>query len=131
MKHVLLFTLILFFAMSLKAQDIAGKWEGTLRIQGAELPLVFKITKNNDIYTTVMDSPAQGSRDIPIEETRFINNRLSLSSPKLGIKFAGAFMPDSNKINGIFNQAKFSLPLKLLRSTMKDDIYYFKPPVKF
>lgn len=131
MKNILLFTLVSCLAMPLMAQDISGRWEGKLSIQGAELPLVFKISKTNDSYTTVMDSPAQGSRDIPIEETRFINNRLSLSSPKLGIKFAGAFTPDSNKIDGIFNQAKFSLPLKLLRATMKDDIYYFKPPAKF
>lgn len=121
MKHLLLIVFLLCTTIFVNAQDITGKWEGTLSIQGAELPLIFKITKSDNVYTTLMDSPAQGARDIPIEETSFTNNRLSISSPKLGIKFAGTFMSDSNKIDGIFNQAKFSLPLKLVRSPQKDE----------
>lgn len=113
--------LLLCISICANSQDITGKWEGTLSIQGAELPLVLKISRADKVYTTLMDSPAQGARDIPIEETSFTNNRLSISSPKLGIRFAGTFMPDSNRIDGIFNQAKFSLPLKLTRSPQKDD----------
>lgn len=131
MKHTCFILLLLCSSAFVRAQDISGKWQGALSIQGAELPLVFKISKVNNVYTTLMDSPAQGARDISIEETSFTNNRLSISCPKLGIKFAGTFQPDSNKIEGIFNQAKFSLPLKLVRSSEKNDTPGAAPATKF
>jgi len=131
MKYLLTIILLSYTLLEIKAQDISGKWRGTLTIQGAELPLVFKISKANNGYTTLMDSPAQGAHNIPIEETSFADNRLSISSPKLGIKFAGTFVPDSDKIEGIFNQAKFSLPLKLVRSTEKDESMFIKPQTRF
>lgn len=96
---------------SLQAQEIQGSWKGTLSVQGAEVPLVFNINKSDGKYSATMDSPSQGATDIPMDETIFENNQLSISFKKAGIKYVGTLKGAT--LTGTFSQGGKEFPLNL------------------
>jgi len=96
---------------SLQAQEVQGSWKGTLSVQGAEVPLVFNVSKEDGKYSTTMDSPSQGATDIPMDETIFENNQLSISFKKAGIKYVGT-LKDAT-LTGTFSQGGQEFPLSL------------------
>jgi pimeloyl-ACP methyl ester carboxylesterase len=110
--NVLLFFLFISF-QSLFSQEIQGSWAGNLSIQGTQLPLIFNIQKNGDLYQTTLDSPMQGAKGIPIAETTFANNELQIAAPNLNLKFNGHF--NGNTIEGTFVQNGGNFPLVLTR----------------
>lgn len=109
--------LFLFLSVVLNAQEgIVGSWKGTLEIQGTEMPLIFNISENEGVYTSTMDSPSQGATDIPMDETSFENNTLTVVFKKAGLKYVGTLA--SNKLSGSFSQGGMELPL-VLEKTVK------------
>lgn len=107
---VLLFFLFISF-QSLFSQEIEGSWEGSLSIQGTQLPLVFNIQKNDNLYKTTLDSPMQSAKGIPIAETTFVNNELQIAAPNLNLKFNGLLKGETIKGTFIQNGGSFSLVL--------------------
>lgn len=113
MKSTVL-TFICFFSFcNLFSQEIIGSWAGELEVQGTKLPLVFNIKQNGTQLTTTMDSPMQGAKDIPVSETTFIKNELTLSAPNMGLQYKGTL--NQNKLEGTFTQGQMSLPFILTR----------------
>lgn len=110
-KNILLFILLSF--QSIIAQEITGSWEGNLRIQGTQLPLIFNFEKKGELYQTTLDSPMQGAKGIPVKETAFVNNELQLNAPELNITFSGLF--NGTAIEGTFIQNGASFPLVLIK----------------
>lgn len=106
-------TLFLFLGMitQINAQDIIGSWEGKLTVQGTEIPLVFNIKNEDGKYSSTMDSPSQGATDIPMDETSFENEILTIKFNQAGIKFVGS--PKENAITGTFYQGGMEFPLTL------------------
>lgn len=111
---VLIFFLFVSF-QSLFSQEIQGSWAGSLSIQGTQLPLIFNIQKNGDLYQTTLDSPMQGAKGIPVAETTFVNNELQIAAPNLNLKFSGLFKGET--IEGTFVQNGGSFPLVLSRKS--------------
>lgn len=111
MKTHLLLLVSLLTIFSASAQDITGKWNGLLNIQGTELRLTFNMTQNSDGYSTTMDSPDQGATNIPIAHTTFENPFIKFEDPRLGITYNGELKDD--EIIGTFRQngQEFSLNL--------------------
>ncbi len=99
-------------------QIIIGKWHGALDIQGTQLRLIFNITKNDNGYSSTMDSPDQGAKGIPIASTSFENLVLKISLPNAGIEYTGT-LGDDNVIRGTFNQMGASFPLNLSKKEIK------------
>ena len=99
------------------AQSVTGDWYGALNIQGTSLPLVFHITKNGDVYSTLMDSPKQGAKGFATGVTTVNGNELQINAASEGITYTGTFLPDSNKITGIFKQGAGSFPLSFFRTS--------------
>ncbi|MFA4866845.1 MAG: alpha/beta hydrolase [Pedobacter sp.] len=95
------------------AQEPVGTWYGNLNLKGLQLPLVFHITKNGTEYSTKMDSPNQRAIGMPTSKTTLEINILTIEATNIGMKYTGVFMPDSNKINGIFEQGPTRAPLTL------------------
>jgi pimeloyl-ACP methyl ester carboxylesterase len=95
------------------AQEPVGTWYGNLNLKGLQLPLVFHITKTGTEYSTKMDSPNQGAIGMPTSKTTLEINILTIEATNIGMKYTGVFMPDSNKINGIFEQGPTRTPLML------------------
>ncbi len=106
--------LFLCLATQVNAQNIVGSWKGNLTIQEQEIPLVFNIKTNGDDYTSTLDSPSQGATDIPMDKTRFVNDSITITSSKLGMKYIGVL--NANTISGTFFQGGQEFPLSLLKT---------------
>ncbi len=113
MKNLFATVTLILFSSILFAQEPVGTWYGNLKIQGTQLPLIFHITKNGAEYSTKMDSPNQNALGMPTSKTTLEINILTIEATNIGMKYTGVFMPDSNKINGIFEQGPIRVPLAL------------------
>lgn len=96
-------------------QSITGDWIGNLEIQGMKLPLVLHVTQKGDTLFSTVDSPAQGAKEIAVDNTVFANNTLSFEIKNLSISYKGLMTGDS--ISGTFTQAGLNIPLVLKRKT--------------
>lgn len=108
---------VFLMVINLSAQDITGSWKGVLKVQSIEIPVVFNVSKANDLYTSTMDSPSQGAMGLPTDKTIFENNVLKIEMSKLGIFYEGTFEVDS--IKGVFTQGGLPFPLELVKGKYK------------
>ncbi len=130
MKNFKPFILFMLAITTLYSQDISGKWNGILNVQGMQLRIVFHISKTESGYHSTMDSPDQGARDIPVSSTRFNNPNVEIQISNLGIEFNGS-LNEANNIEGTFKQAGQSFPLTLSRKIVpKQKIIHPQEPVK-
>ncbi|SDJ21456.1 hypothetical protein SAMN04487898_1023 [Pedobacter sp. ok626] len=113
MKSIYSTIALILLGSTLFAQEPIGTWYGTLNIQGTSLPLVFHITKTGSEYATTMDSPQQGAKGMPTSKTTFTNKTLTVEASSIGMKYTGTYVPDSNKINGTFQQGPVHTVLAL------------------
>jgi hypothetical protein len=120
MKTLFLYLLTFLFSISVMAQNsdisILGNWKGELAVSSTKLPLIFHIKKNANEkgFSATMDSPAQGAKDIPVNEAIFEGNNLTLKLPNLGIEYEGKLISET-QIEGTFKQAGQSFPLVLTK----------------
>lgn len=118
------FTVIFLFSMIpfvLCAQNIEGRWEGDLKIQGVSLRLVFNVKKHEDGYRSTMDSPDQGAKDIPVHLTTFEDEKIVFELPIAQIRYTGKLI--KNEFVGIFVQRGQEFPLTLAYNSSTDRIY--------
>jgi pimeloyl-ACP methyl ester carboxylesterase len=98
-----------------KARGVEGLWQGTLKVPGGELRVVFHINKAaNGKLTATLDSPDQGARGIAVEECTLRNGKLTLGAKAIGGGYEGVMKNDST-IEGSWKQSGMSLPLQLKR----------------
>lgn len=123
--------IILLSSISLVAQDITGQWNGVLKVQGAQLRVVFNVTKTDDgALKSTMDSPDQGAQGIPTTTTSFENSTLKITLTSAGIEYIGTIGED-NIIIGTFKQAGHSFPMNLTKEIIeKDKIVRPQEPIK-
>lgn len=123
-----LFTSIVCVAVS--GQDIAGQWNGILKVQGIQLRLVFHIDKTDLGYTATMDSPDQGVNGIPVTTVSFEQANITLIIPSAKIEYDGVLGED-NSIVGTFRQAGQSFPLNLSKEIVeKEKLVRPQEPIK-
>ncbi|MEO8773185.1 MAG: S9 family peptidase [Gelidibacter sp.] len=112
-KYIL--SLVAFiFTMSLMAQDIKGTWTGNLEVQDTTIEMSFNISEENGAYASTFDVPLQGAVDIPLEETSFANNTLTITSSKFKLKYVGTL--DGDKLNGTYTQMGQEYPFNLVKT---------------
>ena len=98
-----------------KGKGVEGLWQGTLKVPGGELRVVFHINKAADgKLTATLDSPDQGARGIAVEECTFRNGKLTLGAKAISGGYEGVMKNDST-IEGSWKQSGMSLPLQLKR----------------
>lgn len=122
MKTKLLFVLV-SLAQLCHAQ-IEGTWNGELDTQVMKLPVIFKISKNTQGYTSVIISPKQSSKEIPTEKTDFSNNELNLDIKSINARYKGTYKTDHFEGNLIQNGK--TMPLSLYRDSQPEspDVSY-------
>src|SRR5690348_1630631 len=87
------------------SQDIAGDWNGTLKINGAELRLVLHVSQNADgTLTSKLDSIDQGANGIPVNSTTLKDSQLQLSVDVIHATYAGKVNADGSEIDGTWTQ---------------------------
>ena len=112
---ILFFTFLLQF--TLNAQEIVGQWNGVLKVSGAQLSLVFHITKTTDGFNSTMDSPDQKAFGIPITKTSFENSKIKFEITNANIEYNGELK--ENEITGFFKQNGQEFPLNLSRNAIE------------
>ncbi len=112
MTKYLLFIISFFILFSSFTQEITGEWNGLLKVQGMQLRLVFNISKTDSGYSSAMDSPDQGAKDIPTTSTSFENSVLTIRIENAKIEYVGTLGSD-NKIIGNFSQSGQVFPMDL------------------
>jgi uncharacterized protein len=115
-----LFSLI-FLSFSFYGQEISGKWNGVLKVQGMQLRLVFDIAKNENGYNATMDSPDQGAKGIVASAVSFENFNFKLEISNLNIQYTGILDKD-NTIVGNFMQGGQSFPMNLSQTEVEKQV---------
>jgi uncharacterized protein len=118
MKKIVLFLITILFSFSAFSQDITGQWNGFLKVPGGQLALVFNISKNENGYSSTMDSPDQGAKGIPVTATSFERDTLKLEIPSARIVFEGE-LNQFGVIVGTFTQSGQVMPLNLSREKLE------------
>jgi len=90
-----------------------GIWEGALSVGNTEIPLVFKVLKDdqNNLKVT-LDSPLQNAFDIPLGGISNTSGEIKIDAPMLQGNYTAKLVNDST-LNGTWYQAGNSFPLKL------------------
>ncbi len=128
MKKTALLLVAILTTISMFGQDIAGPWNGILKVPGTSLRVVFNISKTDTGYSSTMDSPDQGAKGIPVTSASFENSVLKLAVKNLGVEYEGT-LDKNNIINGTFRQAGQSFPMNLTREKIaKEKIVRLQEP---
>ena len=109
-KQTGLKVIILLISLSGIAQDVSGNWNGIFQVKGNQMRLVFNITQTDNGYSSTMDSPDQGAKDIPVSSTSFENKILEIELSNAGIQYEGTLKKE-NVFIGTFKQRGLGLNL--------------------
>ena len=130
MRKSVLILIAILTSLSINAQNISGKWNGILKVQGVQLRLVFNITQTETSLSSTMDSPDQGAEGIPVTSTNYENSILKLEISNAGIQYEGT-LNNENAFVGTFKQGGQSFPLILTKGkTEKDKVLRPQEPIK-
>lgn len=124
--QIIAFALGVFVSTLAFGQDIAGQWNGVLKVHGTQLRIVFNINKAENGFSSTMDSPDQHAKGIPVTSTSFENQTLKIAVSNLKIEYEG-ILDKSNIIVGNFKQGGQSFPLNLIE---KEKLVRSQEPVK-
>lgn len=122
MKNLLLIIALLFSTLYTFSQNVTGKWNGSLSFQGVELRLVFDVSETDGGYSSKMDSPDQGAKDIPVTKTIFENGKITFEITSARIKYSGELKGE--EIVGIFKQGGMEFPMTLTRKEITKTIVH-------
>lgn len=114
----LFISILILISGFVSAQDIAGDWNGALKVGGMQLRLVFHITKTDAGLTATMDSPDQGAKGIPMNKVTYENSVLTVEMTAAGIQYKGT-LDKTGVITGTFNQGGQSFPMVLNRKAIE------------
>ncbi|MFE3867894.1 alpha/beta hydrolase family protein [Flavobacterium sp. LS2P90] len=121
MKKTVFFLIAILASFTMVGQEISGQWNGVLKVPGAQLRVVFNISKSENGYSSTMDSPDQGVKGIPITTTSFANSILKLQIPAAAIVYEGILNKD-NIIVGNFVQGGQSFALNMSRGSIEEKV---------
>ena len=78
MKKTILILISVLTTFSMYGQDITGKWNGILKVQGVQLRLAFNIVQTDNGYSSTMESPDQGAFGISVSSISYESSILKL-----------------------------------------------------
>lgn len=121
MKRYTYIFIIILSSISLFGQNITGKWNGILKVQGIQLRVVFNIEQNEEGYSSTMDSPDQNVKGIPVNSTTFIDSILTIEITNARIKYNGKLNKE-NVFIGTFKQGMQSFVLSITRKKIEKKV---------
>lgn len=120
MKKAVLILSILLTSLTGYSQNIAGQWYGLLKVGTLQLRIGFNISKTETGYSSTLDSPDQGAKNIPVQTTTFENAVLKIDAKNLGIAYEGVLQNDS--IMGDLKQRGQVISLNLSRNKIEKEL---------
>lgn len=122
MIKTILIIITALLSFILNGQEIAGQWNGLLKVPGTQLRVVFHVNKTEAGYSATMDSPDQKVTGIPMEKASFDNSILKLEMPKAQISYEGILNKD-DIIVGKFTQRGQSTELNLSKEIIQKQVF--------
>jgi pimeloyl-ACP methyl ester carboxylesterase len=102
------------------AQDVAGDWQGALKVGAIELRLVIHLTRQPDgSLRGTLDSVDQGAKGIPISSATFKDETLCLDLKGIGASYEGKRVADRSAVEGKWRQSGQSFPLTFRPGTVE------------
>jgi len=120
MQSFLILLITIFTSFLATAQDITGKWNGVLKVQGTQLRVIFNVTKTDNGFSSTMDSPDQGVKDMPVTNTSFGNPKIKFEITSLKLEYSGELK--DKEIIGVLKQGGQEFPMNLSRKTIEKEI---------
>jgi len=113
-----LVALAALFAPALRAQDMAGNWQGTLKAGAKDLRLIVSLSKGEqDGLSGKMYSIDQTPQPFPASAVKVDGSNFKFSVEVIGASYEGKISPDGKTITGTWTQGGNPLPLILVRAT--------------
>ena|SRR5438874_7941295 len=101
----------------LNAQDIAGDWQGTLKLRTSEIRVVINIVKTGDGgWKATEFTPDEGSNGIIASSVTFEGSTLKLAFDRIRATYEGTLIESKNLFKGTLTQGS-ALPLDLELAT--------------
>jgi alpha-beta hydrolase superfamily lysophospholipase len=122
MTKIILILITVLSSFIMRGQEISGKWNGVLKVQGTQLRVSFNVNKTENGYKATMDSPDQKVTGIPLEKTTFENSILKLEIPSAQISYLGTLNKD-NIIVGTFTQGGQSFEMNLSKEEIQKQVF--------
>ena len=120
MKRVLIYTIIVFAATAVSAQEIAGYWEGKIAISKKDsLTIGVQVEYRADTLYVEMDSPDQYYVGAQASDIRFQDSTLSFRVSNIGLSFSGKYDAVTATFQGECVQHKIHLPCTLARGATR------------
>ncbi len=120
MKKISILLFLVILSIKVAAQDIKGQWNGVLKVQGQQLRLVFNVTKTEKGFSSTMDSPDQGAKDLPVTNTTFENPKIKFELANMRIEYNGELK--GSEIIGVFKQGGQEFPMNLSRKVAEKEV---------
>jgi dienelactone hydrolase len=120
-KAILIIISILTSSLAI-GQEIAGQWNGLLKVPGAQLRIVVNISKTETGYISTADSPDQNANGIPVATTTFENSILKLEIPVINGSYEGTLNND-NIIVGKLTQNGQSFDVNLSKEIVQKQVF--------
>lgn len=122
MKNTLSVLTLLFLSIGIHAQDISGRWNGTVQIsEDKSIDFVFTISTDENGYKTIIDIPSQRVEGLKPQNTSFKGGVLFIDGANLGIKYEGKFNTTSERFEGKFTEGANSLRLHLKKGELTSE----------
>lgn len=117
-KTLWIAVLTALFGAAIHAQDIAGDWQGTLKVGSQELRQVVHIARGNSGgWNATSYSIDQGPDPIQFSSVTLVGSNLKMTVEELGGTYEGKIGVDGSSIDGTWTQGGLALPLQLRRAT--------------
>ena len=129
MKKLLIGVFTLLFVNQIKAQDIAGSWQGGITISGTTLHVIFNIKKTDTGYTTTFDSPDQKVFGIACSKTYKVKDSVFIEIALIKGGYKGLW-DGKDGITGVYRQGGGHIALDMKRVTDADKAALTKDPMR-
>jgi hypothetical protein len=98
---------------------IAGRWQGTLNVQGLSLRVVFRVREGEDGTTALFDSPDQLAMGIPVTGLSREEDTVTFEVAAIAARYVGTLGNDGQAMTGEWFQLGMPLPLELSRGELR------------
>jgi uncharacterized protein (TIGR03435 family) len=107
---------LLLAGSALCAQDVTGKWQGTLKA-GKDLRLILDVSKDDGKLKASMYSIDQGAMALKASSVSLDGATFKYSVDLIGGTYEGKLSPDGKTITGTWTQGPTPMPLVLTKAT--------------
>ena len=106
------------FGTGARAQDLSGNWQGTLKVGGKDLRVIFNLYKGEkDGWSAKLYSIDQTPQPIPVNSVTKQGSTVKMTIDLIGGGFEGKLSDDNKTMTGTWTQGTQPFPLVLVRAT--------------